>query len=86
MMQIKNRVRLMEEHLRILSPDVIGLSEIDCLSGSFRNAGLDVLNMMKSLGYDYVYEEKRNGVSASGVFYQRKIFRLIESKRVDFGS
>jgi len=41
-----NRLRLMKEHLKEVDADVIGMSEVDGLSGEFAEAYIGLIKMM----------------------------------------
>ena len=75
-----NRLRLMEQHLTQVGADVIGMSEIDGVGGDQPQAHVDLVKLMKKLGYDFQIFEKPSGLSASGVFFKKDKLSLVSSK------
>ena len=54
-LKLENRVRLWKEHFAAMDADVVGLSEVDALTGAHTDALLALIGAMKELGYDVQY-------------------------------
>ena len=80
MLGFGNRLRLMEQHLQSVDADIVGLSEVDALSGDSPDAFLALREMVSALGYECLAEEKSNGISASAVLWKKNKFECIKSK------
>ena len=60
----------MKEHFRKIDADVIGLSEIDALSGDYPDAFLAFRDMVASLGYGCKAEDRSDGATASAILWK----------------
>ena len=69
----------MKEHLEQVDADIIGLSQIECISGEHSSNAIKMFHFFKELGYGYQYYERANSVSASAIFYKSDSFHLLES-------
>ena len=47
----KNRIDLMKQHFKAIDADIIGLSEVDSISGRKTEVLIEFMKMMKDLGY-----------------------------------
>ena len=50
-LKFENRLRLIKQHLKAADADLIGLSEIDSISGDHPDAIIMLWDMMSELGY-----------------------------------
>ena len=74
MLTFDNRCRLIREHIEEADPDIVGLSEVDSVSGENGNDYVKLVTMMKNLGYLHQYFEKSNTLSAVAIFYKENKF------------
>ena len=70
MLRFSNRIRLMRQHFEQMDPDIMGLSEVDALSGTYPDAFLALQEMLKQMGYDCMAYDKVGGASASAIFWK----------------
>lgn len=84
MIQFDNRLRLMKEHLYDIEADLVGMAEVDALSGRNPECFLQLVTMMSELGYTHQYFDKSNAMSASAVFYKAEKFQLVQSQHLIF--
>ena len=80
----KNRLSLFKQHFEALDPDIIGLSEVDAISGDNIETLLELLKIMKNLGYAHYYHEKSNHMTASAIFYKADKFNLLISHQFPY--
>ena len=61
------RFNLIQQHIKQVGPDIVGLSELDVIPRYN-----EVATFMNKLGYnDYFVEKFNNGPSGSGIFYKK---------------
>ena len=62
-MKFDNRLRLMKQHFQSVDADIIGICEMDSVSGSQSTSYFKFVNMMKDIGYVNQYFEKSSFLS-----------------------
>jgi mRNA deadenylase 3'-5' endonuclease subunit Ccr4 len=70
-LKFSNRLKLFNYYLSSLNPDIIGLSEVDAMSGTHPEEYHQIILMLESLGYNTEYFEKTTYNSASTISYKR---------------
>ena len=78
-LKFSNRLRLMKQHLAKADCDIVGMSEVDAISGKNNKDYVALVDMMIELGYDHQFYEKKNLLSGSGIWYKKDKYNLIES-------
>ena len=72
--------------MKEINPDIVGMSEIDSIRGDNSMAFLSLIQTMTNLGYQNQFYERKDGKSASAVFYKHDNFELHFTKQNPFNS
>ena len=73
------RLTLMKDHFKKVDPDIISLSEVDCVSFRTTKQYAMLMKAMADMGYLHIYNEKANGLSAQAVFWKKSKFEMLSS-------
>ena len=92
-----HRSKLIKQHIKEMDPDVLGISEFDCietdLPADYNRADFDLTSpvaakdllkfLTMEMDYDFQLVEKANGLSASAVFFKSKKFKCLNKGYID---
>lgn len=88
------RCKLVQKHISEINPDILGLSELDCLLNESevfseevnrraKEAHKDVVGFLENkMNYKGLIAEKANGKSASAIFYKTERYEPITAKEI----
>ena len=74
----------MKQHFQEVDVDIMGLSEVDGITGECSDAYIQLVQMMQELGYDHIHKDKPDGMSGSAIFWKKDRFNLIRQWNIPY--